>query len=365
MTQQEMQKFITDNVLKQGNEGAINIAPLLSAMVDKMFADPETGVSPIVVAIAEAGTKDGTKTRYDVTTEQATINQYIDAVTEEKAKARLFIQDGDALIGFTYLEISETTITGQSIAPDGSYKLYLSKEAGTSYFEHDDEVKSIASVTEAEIAGYNEMFGATYDPVSNKFAVQIGTVSTQLTPGQMMLTTEEYNKASNDADYTAMWAYAIAEYICCPPWFEGFAGFKLHSAFYKVEKTIFIDLNAVELSVVTLASAFYGCSRLEQITGILKIASNVPLTDAFKGCAVLHTVKLSGLSSNIDLSDCAQLSVETIEHLIENSIQPGSGTITITVHPDVNNNINNNSSWGNVRALLQEKTYITIQSATA
>ena len=53
-------------------------------------------------------------------------------------------------------------------------------------------------------------------------------------------------------------------------------------------------------------SAFYGCSRLEQITGILKIASNVPLMDAFKGCAVLHTFKLSGLSSNIDLSDCAR-----------------------------------------------------------
>ena len=364
MTQQEMQKFITVNVLKQGNEGAINIAPLLSAMVDKMFADPETGVAPIVVAIAEAGTKTGTKTRYDVTTEQATINQYIDAVTEEKAKARLFIQDGDALIGFTYLEINGTTITGQSIAPDGSYKLYLSKEAGTSYFEHDDEVKSVASVTKAEITGYNEMFGATYDPVNNKFAVQIGTVSAQLTPGQMMLTTEEYNKVSNDADYTAMWAYAIAEYICCPPWFEGFAGFKLHSAFYKAEKTIFIDLNTVELPVVTLANAFYGCSRLEQITGILKIGANVPVTDAFKGCAVLHTVKLSGLSSNIDLSDCAQLSVETIEHLIENSVQPAGGTITIAVHPDVNNNINNNSGWADVRALLQEKTYITIQAAT-
>lgn len=139
MTQQEMQKFITDNVLKQGNEGAINIAPLLSAMVDKMFVDPETGVAPIVVTIAEAGTKDGTKTRSDVTTDKATINQYIDAITEEKAKARLFVQDGDALIGLTYLEISETTITGQSIAPDGSYKLCLSKEAGASYFEHDDE----------------------------------------------------------------------------------------------------------------------------------------------------------------------------------------------------------------------------------
>lgn len=218
MTYEEMKAYIANMVKSQGSQGAIEIAPLLYAMADKMFADPETGVVPIVISIAEVG--------------------------------------------------------------------------------------------------------------NNQFTVQIGTVSAQLTPGQMMLTTEEYNKVSNDADYTAMWAYAIAEYICCPPWFEGFAGFKLHSAFYKAEKTIFIDLNAVELSVVTLASAFYGCSRLEQITGILKIASNVPLTDAFKGCAVLHTVKLSGLSSNIDLSDCAQLSVETIEHLIE-------------------------------------KTYITIQSATA
>lgn len=365
MTHEEMRKYITDMVKSQGSQGAIEIAPLLYAMTDKIFADPETGVVPIVVSIADIGNKDGTATRYDVTTDQQTINQYIDEVTEEKAKARLFIHDGDALIGFTYLEINGNTIVGQSIAPDGIYKLYLSKESGTSYFEHDDEVKSIASVTEAEITGYKEMFGATYDPVNNKFSVQIGTVITQLTPGQMMLTTEEYNKVSNDADYTAMWAYSIAEYICCPPWFEGFAGFKLHSAFYKAGKTIFIDLNTVELPVATLTNAFYGCSRLEQITGILKIGSDVPVTDAFKGCHVLHTVKLSGLSSNIDLSDCAQLSAETIEHLIRNSIQPGSGKITITVHPDINNNINNNSGWAEVRALLQEKTYITIQVVTA
>lgn len=365
MTYQEMKDFITSDVLKQGNEGALNISPLLNAIVDKLFTDPETGVVPIVISIAENGTKEGTTTRYDVTTEQSAIDQYIDNVTEEKAKARLFIQDGDALIGFTYLEINGTTITGQCSAPDGSYKLYLSKEAGTSYFEHDDEVKSIASVTEAEIAGYNEMFGATYDPVNNKFTVQIGTVSVQLTPGQMMLTTEEFNKVSNDADYTAMWAYAIAEYICCQPWFEGFAGFKIHSAFYKAEKTIFIDLNTPELTVTNLSSTFYGCSRLEQVTGIMKIASNVPLTDAFKGCALLHSFKLKGLSSNIDLSDCKSLSFETVEYLIENSVQPESGNITITVHPDVNNNINNNSNWADVRTLLQEKTYITIQSATA
>lgn len=365
MTKDEMMKYAHEAVHKQGTQGAIILAPLLNAMIEKLFADPDTGVSPIVVNIEDAGTKTGTITKYEVTTEQTIINTYIEEVNNEKASARLFVQDGDVLITFPYLEITENTISGISSAPDGTYKIILSTTAGASYFEHNDEVKSIAAVTEAEIDGYREMFGAIYNPVSNKFGLQIGTVHLNLTPGQMMLTTEEYNKVSNDADYTAMWAYAIAEYICCPPWFEGFAGFKLHSAFYKAEKTIFIDLNTVELPVVNLTSAFYGCSRLEQITGILKIASNVPLTDAFKGCAVLHTVKLSGLSSNIDLSDCAQLSVETIEHLIENSIQPGSGTITITVHPDVNNNINNNSSWGDVRALLQEKTYITIQSATA
>jgi hypothetical protein len=226
-------------------------------------------------------------------------------------------------------------------------------------------INDATQVAESGVGDFNSIISQTWNEQKRQYLFSsirwaVESLNILAPDARIFLATPLYSTY-----YTAMWAYAIAEYICCPPWFEGFAGFKLHSAFYKAEKTIFIDLNAVELSVVTLASAFYGCSRLEQITGILKIASNVPLTDAFKGCAVLHTVKLSGLSSNIDLSDCAQLSVETIEHLIENSIQPGSGTITITVHPDVNNNINNNSSWGNVRALLQEKTYITIQSATA
>lgn len=362
MTKEQMREFITAHVQKQGNEGAINIAPLLFSMVDKLFADPITGVVPVVVEIAEQGEKDGTKTRYDIATEQQSINTYIDDINEEKAKARIFVQDGSAIIGFSYLEIDTDTITGVSVAPDGIYKIYLSKVAGTSYFEHDDETKSIASVTEAEISGYNAMFGATYNPVNNRFDVQIGTVHTKLTPGQMMLTTEEYNKVSNDADYTAMWAYALAEYICCPPWFEGFVGFKLASAFYKAEKTIFIDLNTAELPIANLMSAFWGCSRLEQITGIIKIGSNVPLGDAFKGCRVLHSFKLSGLASNIDLSDCMQLSHETIYYMVEHSTQPGANTIEITVHPDVNNNINNNSEWQDVRNLLQEKTYIKIKT---
>lgn len=147
MTYEEMKAYIANTVESQGSQGAIAIAPLLYAMADKMFADPETGVVPIVVSIAEAGNKVGTATRYNITADQQTINKYIDNVTKEKAKARLFVQYGDALIGFTYLKINGTTITGQSVAPNGSYKLYLSKETGASYFEHGDEVKSIVNVT--------------------------------------------------------------------------------------------------------------------------------------------------------------------------------------------------------------------------
>lgn len=66
MTYEEMRKYIADMVKSQGSQGAIEIAPLLYAMADKMFADPETGVVPIVVSIAEVGNKEGTATRYDV-----------------------------------------------------------------------------------------------------------------------------------------------------------------------------------------------------------------------------------------------------------------------------------------------------------
>lgn len=362
MTKDEMMKYAQELVHKQGTQGAIVLAPLLQSIIENLFADPATGVAPIVINIEGDGNKQGTTTRYEVTTEQSLIDTYIAEVNEEKASARLFVQDGDVLIAFPYLEITEDTISGIAPAPDGTYKLILSTTAAMSYFEHDDEVKSIASVTEAEIDGYREMFGAVYNPATNKFGLQIGTVHIDLTPGQMMLTTEEYNKVSNDADYTAMWANAIAEYICCAPWFDGFSAFKLHSAFYNASKTIFIDLNRVELPVANLTSAFSGCSRLEQITGTLVVTKATPLTDAFKGCAVLHTVKISGLSSNLDLADSPQLSPDSMQFIVENAVQPGVGLgISIYVHPTVRNNIFNNSMWTDVLNAIQEKPWISFE----
>lgn len=53
MNRQQMKDFIALNVEQQGDEGAINLSPLMYAIVDKLFADPQTGVSSIVVGISQ------------------------------------------------------------------------------------------------------------------------------------------------------------------------------------------------------------------------------------------------------------------------------------------------------------------------
>ena len=82
MTQKEMQDFVEANVHSQGNEGAINISPLLLAMIDKLFADPGTGSTAMVLEIGQDGEQDGTRTRYELTTQQEVINGYIDEIAE-------------------------------------------------------------------------------------------------------------------------------------------------------------------------------------------------------------------------------------------------------------------------------------------
>lgn len=123
MNRQQMKDFIALNIEQQGDKVAINSSPLMYAIVDKLFADPQTGVSPIVVGISKEGVREGSRTTYEVTTPQDELNVYIDEAQTDKAKTRLFVQDGDALIGFPYLEINGTTISGGAITNDGHYHL--------------------------------------------------------------------------------------------------------------------------------------------------------------------------------------------------------------------------------------------------
>lgn len=53
MNGQQMKDFIPLNVERQGDEGAVDLSPLMYAVVGKIFADPRTGVSPIVAGISK------------------------------------------------------------------------------------------------------------------------------------------------------------------------------------------------------------------------------------------------------------------------------------------------------------------------
>lgn len=358
MNRRQMKDFIALNVEQQGDEGDGLIAPLMYAIVDKIFADPQTGVSPIVVGISKEGVRDGSRTTYEIATPQDELNVYIDEAQTDKAQTRLFVQDGDALIGFPYLEINGTTISGDAVTNDGHYHLQLSSRAGQSYFVHDETTNGIAQVTESEIKAYNVQFGATYSKEENVFKITVGTTVINMSPADMMLIQEEYNKVSNDADCAAMWAYSQAKYICAPRWFEGFAMFKLHSAFYKAADAIVIDLNREDLSVATLTSTFFGCSRLEQIYGVLDLSMCSQVNDAFAGCVVLHTVKLRGVGVNIGFDDCKQLSKDSVKYLIENC---AASNFTLTLNSLVYNELFSADDWADVRAILQTKTNITVK----
>ena len=110
--EQEMLDYIERFITQQGNEGAMKISPLLIAMVERLFAEPVTGVSPIVVNIDKQGKVEGTRTTYEITTPQTQISSYIDYANEERERSRVFIHDGSALLGFPYLEFDETAFRG-------------------------------------------------------------------------------------------------------------------------------------------------------------------------------------------------------------------------------------------------------------
>lgn len=355
--EKEMLDYIERFITQQGNEGAMKISPLLIAMVERLFAEPVTGVSPIVVNIDKQGKVEGTRTTYEVSTPQTQISSYIDYANEERERSRVFIHDGSALLGFPYLEFDENSISGRVEVNDGECGLYLSKISGNSYFYHEDTTAAIPEVTNAAIQTYKDVFGAIYDRVNNKFMILFGATEFRLSPSEMMIVHAEFNKVSTSGDYTAMWANTIAKMVHVAPWYDGFSEFNLHAAFANAKNLIIVDLATEDLKVNDINLAFSGCERLEQVAGVMSVDEGTSLSLAFKGCKVLNTFKIKGLNSNIDLSDCPMLSRETVEYLVKNS---GAKPFTIMLHSEVRNNVNNDNLWADVKELIKSKSNITI-----
>ena len=65
--------------------------------------------------------------------------------------------------------------------------------------------------------------------------------------------------------------------------------------------------------------AFYGCAKLRRINGLLDFSSATDFTATFYTCSLLEEVRIKGVKADLDLSACANLSLESIRYLIENA----------------------------------------------
>lgn len=77
-----------------------------------------------------------------------------------------------------------------------------------------------------------------------------------------------------------------------------------------------------------ISRTFFGCSSLRTITGIISNpthGNNRP----FEGCTSLEEVRINGLSGDLDLSNCANLSVESVKYLVDNLNQVKGKSITL------------------------------------
>lgn len=83
---------------------------------------------------------------------------------------------------------------------------------------------------------------------------------------------------------------------------------------------------------------FYNCAKLRRINGVLDFSSSTDFTATFSNCSLLEEVRIKGLKADLDLSACANLSVESAKYLVDNLQQVTGKSITLasawqTAHP--------------------------------
>ena len=94
------------------------------------------------------------------------------------------------------------------------------------------------------------------------------------------------------------------------------------------------DTNA-EISVSGIKYAFYNCSSLVSVTGIISLSSvsSDDLNSAFIYCYALKNIKIKNLQTNFNIKYCKVISYDSMAYLIGNATN--SSMITVTVNSDI------------------------------
>lgn len=92
-------------------------------------------------------------------------------------------------------------------------------------------------------------------------------------------------------------------------------------------QSVTLDLSG---GLITNASLLFGsCDKLRIVTGDIDLSRATNVASAFSGCSSLEEVRIKGIKVSIDLSACANLSLESVKYLVGNVQSATNKTITM------------------------------------
>lgn len=103
------------------------------------------------------------------------------------------------------------------------------------------------------------------------------------------------------------------------------------------------SLNSVSLDfsggeITSSEHMFSGCQKLTAVTGVIDLTRSLRTSSMFSNCTLLEELRVKGLKVDLNLSACANLSVESVKYLVDNLQQVTGKSITLhrdwqTAHP--------------------------------
>lgn len=87
--------------------------------------------------------------------------------------------------------------------------------------------------------------------------------------------------------------------------------------FYSCVALEVVDLTT-SANLSSLLGAFYNCIALREVKGVLDVSGCTTTLSAFFSCRTLEEVRIKGLKVDLDLSTCANLSLESVRYLLDN-----------------------------------------------
>ena len=101
-------------------------------------------------------------------------------------------------------------------------------------------------------------------------------------------------------------------------------------------KSVSLDFSGGEIT--SSEYMFSGCQNLTAVTGVIDLTRSLRTSSMFSNCTLLEELRVKGLKVDLDLSACANLSVESVKYLVDNLQQVTGKSITLhrdwqTAHP--------------------------------